>query len=206
MPLYSFSWILVGCKLMSPLAKMSVSMFFNFSFIRQFKFDIFTFIVANSALYSLIFATLLHDFTFFLALLNDFMNIFSQNNLINLTDDFEYSTCLLLSQHLFTVIKWQVLNECKNSSIFSFLVKGVDFTWKGFLVFGVSGWTAYWVLPFSHKKFNTLSWFSPPFPFISKIIHLVFKETLVLAPVLFNQIKTYYCIFELLLNWVVHVI
>ena len=42
------------------------------------KFDIFTFIVANSGLYFVIFATLLHDFTFFLALSNDFMNSFSQ--------------------------------------------------------------------------------------------------------------------------------
>ena len=56
-----------------------------------------TFIVANSALYSLIFAALFQDFTFFLALSSDFMNSFSPNNLISLADDFEYSTCSLLS-------------------------------------------------------------------------------------------------------------
>ena len=144
--LYSFSWILVGCKLMSSLViRISLSMFFNFSFIRHLKFDIFTFIVANSALYSLIFATLLHDFAFFLALSNDFMNSFSPNNLISLADDFECSTCLLLSSGNF----W---TNTRTSSFFLLLVKGVDVTKKGFLAFGVSGWTANWVLLLSQKS------------------------------------------------------
>ena len=154
--LYSFSWILVGCKLMSSLViKISLSMFFNFSFIRHLKFDIFTFIVANSALNSLIFGTLLHNFTFFLALSNDFMNSFSSNNLISLDDDFEYSTCLLLSSgNVWT-------NARTSSFFFLLLVKGVDVTWEGFLAYGVSGWTANWVrlLPQKSQYFAAVSIF-----------------------------------------------
>ena len=32
--------------------------------------------------------------------------------------------------------------NARTSSVSLLLVKGVDFTWEGFLSFGVSGWTA----------------------------------------------------------------